>query len=106
MNLFPDVKLARRRFLTRRWFFRQCGVGLGSIALGSLLQPESAFGAKSVPAANNPPAPKPPPFTPKPSAVFFFFRGGAPSQLDLFDYKPALAKYNGKPVPQDVVMGQ
>src|SRR5690242_13191718 len=106
MNLGQELRSEYARLVTRRWFFRQCGVGLGSIALASLLEEEKAFGAKTVSATNNPLAPKQPHFTPKAKRVIFLFMAGAPSQLDLFDYKPALAKYNGKPVPQDVVMGQ
>jgi uncharacterized protein (DUF1501 family) len=92
------------KLITRRWFFRQCGVGLGSIALASLLGADKALGVSAN--AANPLAPKPPHFKPKARRVIYLFMGGAPSQLDLFDYKPALAKHNGQPVPQDVVMGQ
>src|SRR2546421_2762789 len=106
MNLHQELRSEYARLVTRRWFFRQCGVGLGSIALGSLLGAENAFGTKTVASANNPLAPKQPHFTPKAKRVIFLFMGGAPSQLDLFDYKPALAKYNGKPIPKEVVMGQ
>src|ERR1700757_4389976 len=94
-----------QRDLTRRWFFRQCGVGLGSIALTSLLQESTALGV-AAPKGSNPLAPKQPHFKPKAKRVIYLFMGGAPSQLDLFDYKPALAKYNGKPVPAEVIMGQ
>src|SRR4030095_11291050 len=54
----------------------------------------------------NPLVPKRPHFKPKAKRVIYLFMGGAPSQLDMFDYKPMLAKYNGKPVPKEVVMGQ
>src|SRR5204863_1699204 len=91
------------RLLTRRWFLRQCGVGLGSIALSSLLTDQKAAGAPTI---SNPLAPRQPHYKPKAKRVIFLFMAGAPSQLDLFDYKPTLAKYNGKPVPQEVVMGQ
>src|SRR2546422_1959778 len=105
MNYQSELRAEYAKLLTRRWFFRQCGVGLGSIALGSLLEGENAFGAK-LPSARNPLAPKEPHFKPKAKRVIYLFMAGAPSQLDLFDYKPALTKYNGKPVPQEVVMGQ
>src|SRR5689334_4881671 len=98
-----ELRAERAKFITRRWFFRQCGVGLGSIALGSLLGAEKSFGAL---AAANPLAPKQPHFKPKAKRVIYLFMGGAPSQLDMFDYKPTLQKYNGKPVPAEVVMGQ
>ena len=105
MNYTDDLRSEYARLLTRRWFFRQCGVGLGSIALASLLEADKTFGAAAVKAAD-PLAAKPPHFKPKAKRVIYLFMAGAPSQLDLFDYKPALAKYNGKPVPQEVVMGQ
>src|SRR5207253_4152538 len=107
MNLQQELRSEYARLLTRRWFFRQCGVGLGSIALASLLDPKKAFGATKPPLKpNNPLAPKEPHFKPKAKRVIYLFMAGAPSQLDMFDYKPTLAKYNGKPVPQEVVMGQ
>jgi hypothetical protein len=105
MNVAQELRAEYARLITRRWFFRQCGVGLGSMALGSLLNPQSARAGKA-PSANNPLAPREPHFKPKAKRVIYLFMGGAPSQLDLFDYKPTLAKYNGKPVPQEVVMGQ
>ncbi len=105
MNLQHELRAEYARLITRRWFFRQCGVGLGSVALASLLGTENAIGA-AAPRASNPLAPKQPPFKPKAKRVIYLFMGGAPSQLDLFDYKPSLAKYNGKPVPEEVVMGQ
>src|SRR5439155_18110843 len=49
---------------------------------------------------------KNPHYSPRAKRVIFLFMGGAPSQLDMFDYKPMLAKYNGKSVPKEVVMGQ
>src|SRR5436309_15551503 len=105
MNYSSDLRTEYAKLITRRWFFRQCGVGLGSIALASLLDADKASAA-SAPQAANPLAAKPPHFKPKAKRVIYLFMAGAPSQLDLFDYKPTLAKYNGKPVPQEVVMGQ
>ena len=92
------------RLITRRWFLRQCGVGLGSMALAALLGRSNAAGA-SAPFAD-PLAPKQPHFKPRARRVIYLFMGGAPSQLDLFDHKPMLAKYDGQPVPKEVVMGQ
>ena len=108
MNIEHELRSEYARLLTRRWFFRQCGVGLGSMALASLLNPGKAMaaGAARLAGTGNPLAPKAPQFTPKAKRVIYLFMGGAPSQLDMFDYKPMLAKYNGKPVPQEVVMGQ
>ena len=105
MNLENELRAEYARLVTRRWFLRQCGVGLGSIALASLIG-NNAAAAKPGLKTSDPMAPRPPHHTPKAKRVIFLFMAGAPSQLELFDYKPALAKYNGKPVPQEVVMGQ
>src|SRR5215831_6747197 len=105
LPLNAELRSEYSRLIARRWFLRQCGVGLGSIALASLLSEDSARAA-AAPAASNPLAPRQPHFKPKAKRIIYLFMGGAPSQLDLFDYKPTLAKYDGKPVPQEVVMGQ
>src|SRR5437870_5519830 len=106
MNLSFELRSEYSKYVNRRWFFRQCGVGLGSIALSSLLDAGRAFGAGSLAGGAHPLASRLPQFKPKAKRVIYLFMGGAPSQLDLFDYKPALAKYNGQPVPKEVVMGQ
>jgi uncharacterized protein (DUF1501 family) len=105
MTLAHELRAEYAGLVTRRWFLRQCGVGLGSLALASLLGDEKSAAAP-VKAPPDPFAPKAPHFAPKAKHVIFLFMAGAPSQLDLFDYKPTLAKYNGKPVPAEVVMGQ
>src|SRR5438045_2902839 len=89
--------IADNSLLARRHFFRDCGVGLGKIALGSLLAaaPRAALAA-------NPFAAKAPHFPGKAKAVIHLFMTGAPSQLDLFDRKPALVKYAGKSMPPEV----
>jgi uncharacterized protein (DUF1501 family) len=91
-----------RKFITRRWFFQQCGVGLGAIALGELFKQNAT--AASI-QGNNPLAPKQPPFSAKAKNVIFLFMAGAPSHLELFDYKPELAKWNGKLPPAELVKG-
>src|SRR3989441_2438786 len=105
MNYAHDLRCEYARLVTRRWFFRQCGVGLGSMALSSLLGPDKAFGAGTA-KATDPLAPRSPHFKAKAKRVIYLFMAGAPSQLELFDFKPALAKYNGKPLPPEVIMGQ
>jgi len=85
--------------VTRRHFFKQCGVGLGSIALGSLL-------ARDAGAAVNPLAVKPTHFAPRAKRVIFLFMAGGPSQLELFDYKPALQKHNGELIPESYMEGR
>lgn len=90
--------------LARRWFLRECGVGLGSIALSQLLGNVSRA-ADSVPASLNPLAPKQPHFTGKAKRVIFLFMAGAPSHLELFDYKPQLAKFDGTLPPPELLKG-
>src|SRR5438128_7569926 len=87
------------KVVTRRWFFEQCGVGLGAIALGQLFR-QSGWAAPA--ALANPLAPRQPHFPPKAKRVIFLFMAGAPSHLELFDYKPELAKWNGKTPPAEL----
>ena len=97
---------------TRRHFFRDCGVGVGKIALATLLaesQARSAWaGAEPdrTPAPRDVMAPRPPHFAPRARRVIFLFMAGAPSQLDLFDDKPALREHDGRPIPAEVVKDQ
>ncbi len=88
------------RRTTRRFFFRDCGIGVGKIALASLL----AGNAKAL--ADDPMTPGPPHFAPKAKRIIYLFMAGAPSQLDLFDPKPVLLRFDGKPVPPEVVKDQ
>src|SRR6185436_16913873 len=93
--------------LTRRHFFKNCGVGLGKIALAGLVADRFsglATGANST--ISNVLAPKQPHFAPKARRVIHLFMAGAPSQLDLFDNKPELTRYEGKPLPPSVIGGQ
>jgi Protein of unknown function (DUF1501) len=82
------------RFLTRRELLQACGMGFGALAL-SQLQPALAEDKGFV----NPLAPKAPHFAPKVKRVIHFFMNGGPSQVDTFDPKPMLSKYDGKPLP-------
>jgi hypothetical protein len=95
------------RVNSRRWFLKECGLGLGKIALGSLLT--NAFVANSRAAtasAADALKPRTPHFAGKAKRVIHLFMAGAPSQLDLFDYKPELTKLAGKPLPPSVIGGQ
>ncbi len=94
-----------RQFLTRRWFFRQCGVGLGSMALASLLPGSGQAGESGILAPTNPLAPRQPHFKPRAKRVIFLFMAGAPSHLELFDNKPELAKWSGKLPPAEMLKG-
>jgi len=106
LKIAEELRRESAKRISRRWFFRDCGVGLGTIALASLVQDEGLFAASPGPKAVNPLAVRPPQFPPKAKQVIYLFQAGAPSQLDLFDPKPTLAKYDGQPVPQEIVAGQ
>src|SRR6478752_5416513 len=88
----------------RRWFFRECGVGLGAIALQSLLGGSSNL-ATAAPAFADPMAPKQPHFAPKAKRVIYLFMAGAPSHLEMFDNKPKLAEMDGKLPPPELLKG-
>jgi hypothetical protein len=90
--------------ITRRHFLRDCGVGVGKMALAGLLA--DRLGAQTAPAFVNPMAPHPAQFAGKAKAVIHLFMAGAPSHLDLFDCKPDLTKMDGKPLPASVTEGQ
>lgn len=91
--------------ITRRHFFAECGVGIGKVALASLLTGAFASSAQAETIAN-PLAPRKPHYAPKAKRVIHLFMAGAPSQLDLFDNKPKLTQYEGKPIPPEVIGGQ
>jgi uncharacterized protein (DUF1501 family) len=82
------------RLVARRWFLQQCGIGLGSIALGHLLGGSASAGQI-----------RQPHFTPKAKRVIFLFMAGAPSHLELFDNKPQLAKFDGTLPPPELLKG-
>jgi uncharacterized protein (DUF1501 family) len=94
------------KHVTRRHFFRDCGVGLGKMALASLLCESGSRLAQATETPSNPLAPRPPHYAPKVKSVIYLFMAGAPSQLDLFDNKPVLSKHEGKPVPAEIVQDQ
>jgi hypothetical protein len=87
--------------VSRRWFLKQCGVGLGSVAFAQLLA-ERGY-AETM--QGDPLAPKQPQFAPKAKRVIFLFMAGAPSHLELFDYKPQLAKFDGSLPPPELLKG-
>jgi len=94
--------------VTRRHFFEDCGIGVGKIALAGLMAgalPKSAT-ANAVDRTAAPLAARPPHFPGRAKAVIQLFMAGAPSQLDMFDFKPKLAAIEGKPLPPEVIGGQ
>jgi hypothetical protein len=82
--------------LARRWFLRECGVGIGALAMAHLAAADTQ---------PDPLAPHAPHFAPKAKRVIYLFMAGAPSQLELFDHKPQLAKFDGTLPPADLLKG-
>ena len=91
--------------ITRRHFFRDCGIGVGKIALAGLLSGAFRSTATAKP-LSDPLALRLPHFPGKAKAVIQLFMAGAPSQLELFDHKPTLTAMEGKPIPPEVIGGQ
>ncbi len=103
----PEARLAR---LTRRHFFGQCGVGMGAMALASLLGETTR--ASDAPAASAPregagPGRTRPGHRPaRAKAVIHLFMAGGPSQLEMFDWKPELRRLHGQPIPDSFLQGK
>lgn len=90
---------------TRRHFFKQCALGLGKMALASLLWDlRGLAGEKDE--LPNPLAPKEPHFPAKVKSVIYLFMAGGPSQLELFDYKPKLQQLTNQPIPDSYIKGK
>src|SRR5450432_500896 len=91
------------QFETRRHFFSRCGVGLGKLALLSLLSDARLL---AEPAPDNPMHARSGHFPAKATRVIYLFMAGAPSQFELYDFKPALQKYNHQAVPDSLMAGK
>jgi len=93
--------------LARRWFLQQCGIGLGGMALSGLCGSPSVINPSVVEGAigSNPLAAKPPHFPCKAKRVIYLFMAGGPSQFELLDNKPQLAKYDGQLPPPELIKG-
>ena len=98
--------------LTRRHFFGRVGTGLGVAALAHLFDQElmASQAASAIAQGSTRKAagglPGLPHFAPKAKRVIYLFQGGGPSQMDMFDYKPQLAKFTGTDLPDSIRMGQ
>ncbi len=92
-----DPVTQHNALLTRRHFFSRTSTGIGTAALASLL----GGGAAAAPGASGLPH-----FAPRAKRVIYLFMNGAPTHVDLFDYKPKLKELHGKPVPQEYVGGK
>ena len=85
--------------MNRRRFFTGVGMGIGSMALGSLLMPDLLSGSGATETSL---APGIPHFAPKAKRVIYLFQNGAPAQQELFDYKPLLREMTGKEIPASI----
>ena len=107
-NLLKEFNSTQLQQHTRRHFLQTLGVGLGTIGLGSMMngctdnsQVQNLVGQPSEPLATRLPQ-----FSPKAKQVIYIHLAGAPSQLELFDYKPQLTKFDGKACPQELLEGK
>src|SRR5947208_244013 len=104
MSRVPDLRpVIDPRLVARRWFLKQCGVGLGAIGLADLLGLSASAVARQDEPGGSPSAMRQPHFTPKAKSVIYLFMAGGPSHLELFDNKPELARWDGKLPPPDLV---
>jgi len=103
MDLSQEVHIAHHRRVTRRHFLHDCSSGLGALWLAS----QGIAGAPSVNRdMGRPFAPMAPHFPARAKRVIFLHMAGAPSHLELFDYKPELARNDGKSCPQSFLEGK
>lgn len=107
-KLYNQAKFAGLEFNTRRHFLKDCRTGIGIMALGSILDGCNFFTDKNDDGnlLSNPLSPKAPHFQGKAKSVIFLHMAGAPSQLELFDYKPELQKMDGMDCPDSFIQGK
>lgn len=108
---YHEARYRTLEHITRRHFLRECKTGIGMMALGSFLQGCNWLGDQKVPAAAaltnaDPFQPRSPHFAPSVRSVIYLHMAGAPSQLELFDYKPELVKLNGADCPASFLEGK
>src|SRR3569623_1530464 len=90
--------------ISRRGFLGRSGLCLGAMARGSLLNEDRAAAESA--ASGDPLAPHAGHFAPRAKHVIYLHMIGAPSQLDLFDYKPELVARDGQPCPEELTRGK
>jgi hypothetical protein len=109
-RLLNEANARACHYFTRRHFLKESAMGLGALALGSLFggcgTGNGETTANTMFDAANPLAPKLPLFPGKAKSVIYLHMAGAPSQLELFDYKPALMKLDGEDCPPSLLEGK
>ncbi|MFY0598692.1 MAG: DUF1501 domain-containing protein [Cyclobacteriaceae bacterium] len=103
MDLFNEARKKNLEFTTRRHFLKKCSTGLGGVALASLLGPQQVFGKSLTESISSGSLPH---FLPKAKRVIYLHMAGAPSQLELFDYKPKLKELDGLDCPKSLLEGK
>ena len=103
MDLYNESRKLHLEHTTRRHFLKRCGLGLGTAALASLVGPKQLMGNNSI---ENMIGNSLPHFAPKAKRVIYLHMAGAPSQLELFDYKPELQKLHGLDCPPSLLEGK
>ncbi|MEM7655155.1 MAG: DUF1501 domain-containing protein [Bacteroidota bacterium] len=101
MNHHEEALFRLGKYQSRRYFLRQCMGGLGAAALGSLLT-GADFASPKQPTGPG----LQPHFPPTAKSVIFLHMAGAPSQLEMFDYKPVLQQYDNQPCPESLLEGK
>src|SRR5882762_3760453 len=96
--------LEHQRHLTRRQFFGRTATGIGVAALSSLLN-RDLFAGQTLPKRFGG-LPSVPHFAPKAKRVIYLFMNGAPTHVDLFDWKPKLRELHGTPIPDEYLAGK
>src|SRR6188474_2844634 len=108
-QLVKEAQANELRMHTRRHFLKESAMGLGALAIGSLLGScgsRSRMGSTIAFDPAHPLLPKSPPFVGKARSVIYLHMAGAPSQLELFDYKPELARMDGQLCPPSLLEGK
>ena len=108
-RLVKEAQEAYLRLHTRRHFLKESAMGLGALVMGSLLGGCGGNSNAIAPVAFDPAhplLPKPPQFAGKAKSVIYLHMAGAPSQLELFDYKPELMKMDGQDCPPSLLAGK
>ena len=100
------MKLEHLQHISRRHFLMESAAGLGAVALGGFMGGCNKTQMQHAKEVVDAMAPKPPHFPAKAKRVIYLHMAGAPSQLELFDYKPELEKLNNKPCPQSLLEGK
>lgn len=110
MNIFDELQYRKMQSQTRRHFIKQCSLGMGGLALAAMtgcnpFETAKASAGRNLSSNRDPFAIRPPHFAPKAKRVIYMHMAGAPSQLELFDYKPELHKLHDQDAPPSLMEG-